>query len=83
MIQQDINRIALDLREAHKDDFFSVPVDNPLKEFLQAADEATSEDGDPEQAPMAFICKRLKLNFKKLSDEEKKWLKRLRKSLTC
>ena len=24
VIQQDINRIALDLREAHKDDFFSV-----------------------------------------------------------
>ena len=25
VIQQDINKIALDLREAHKDDFFSVP----------------------------------------------------------
>ena len=24
VIQQDINKIALDLREAHKDDFFSV-----------------------------------------------------------
>ena len=29
VIQQDINKIALDLREAHKDDFFSVPEDNP------------------------------------------------------
>ena len=47
VIQQDINKIALDLREAHKDDFFSVPEDNPLKGFLQAADEAASEDGDP------------------------------------
>ena len=28
VIQQDINKIALDLREAHKDDFFSVPEDN-------------------------------------------------------
>lgn len=25
VIQRDINGIALDLREAHKDDFFSVP----------------------------------------------------------
>ena len=25
VIQQDINKIAFDLREAHKDDFFSVP----------------------------------------------------------
>ena len=77
VIQQDINKIALDLREAHKDDFFSVPEDNPLKGFLQAADEAAGEDGDPEQASLAFICKRLKLNLKKLSEDEKKWLKKI------
>ena len=77
VIQQDINKIALDLREAHKNDFFSVPEDNPLKGFLQAADEATSEDSDPEQASLAFICKRLKLNLKKLSEDEKKWLKKI------
>ena len=52
VIQQDINKIALDLREAHK-------------------------DSDPEQAAMMFICKRLKLNYKKLSEEERKWLKRI------
>ena len=38
VIQQDINKIALDLREAHKDDFFSVPEDNPLEDFLQTAE---------------------------------------------
>ena len=77
VIQQDINGIALDLREAHKDDFFSVPEDNPLKGLLQTADGAADEDGDMEQAAMAFICKRLRLNYKKLSEEEKKWLKRI------
>ena len=77
VIQQDINSIALDLREAHRDDFFSVPEDNPLKGLLQAADEAAREDSDPEQASLAFICKRLKLNLKKLSEEEKKWLKKI------
>ena len=77
VIQQDINGIALDLREAHRDDFFSVPEDNPLKGLLQAADEAASPDSDPEQAAMAFICKRLKLNYGKLSEEERKWLKRI------
>jgi len=71
VIQQDINKIAL------KDDFFSVPEDNPLEDFLQTADEVASEDGDPEQASLAFICKRLKLNLKKLSEEEKKWLKKI------
>ncbi|MEZ3507022.1 MAG: hypothetical protein K1W10_08795 [Lachnospiraceae bacterium] len=77
IIQQDINRIALDLREAHKDDFFSVPEDNPLKGLLQAADEAASPDGDPEKAPLVFICKRLRLNYGKLSGEDKAALIRL------
>jgi hypothetical protein ELI_1005 len=77
VIQQDINKIALDLREAHKDDFFSVPEDNPLEDFLQTVDEATNLNSDPEQAALAFICKRLKLNLKKLSEEEKKWLKKI------
>ena len=71
------NGIALDLREAHKDDFFSVPEDNPLEDFLQAAEETASPDSDPEQAALAFICKRLKLNLKKLSEDEKKWLKKI------
>lgn len=75
VIQQDINGIALDLREAHKDDFFSVPEDNLLEDFLQAAEEAAAPGSDPEQAAMAFICKRLKLNYGKLSEEERKWLK--------
>ena len=77
VIQQDINKIALDLRKAHKDDFFSVPEDNPLEDFLQTAEEAASPNSDPEQAAMAFICKRLKLNYGKLSEEERKWLKRI------
>ena len=77
VIQQDINKIALDLREAHKNDFFSVPEDNPLEDFLQTAEETAREDSDPEQAAMAFICKRLKLNYGKLSEEEKKWLKKI------
>ena len=77
VIQQDINGIALDLREAHKDDFFSVPEDNPLEDFLQTAEETASPDSDPEQVALAFICKRLKLNLKKLSEDEKKWLKKI------
>ena len=65
VIQRDINGIALDLREAHKEDFFSVPEDNPLEDFLQTAEETASPDSDPEQAALAFICKRLKLKFEK------------------
>ena len=77
VIQQDINGIALDLREAHKDDFFSVPEDNPLEDFLQTAEETAREDSDPEQASLAFICKRLKLKLSKLTEEERKCLKQI------
>ena len=48
--RQDINKIALDLREAHKDDFFSVPEDNPLEDFLHTADE-TARDVYKRQVP--------------------------------
>lgn len=44
---------------------------------MQTAEETAKEGSDPEQAAMMFICKRLKLNYKKLSEEEKKWLKRI------
>lgn len=47
--------------------------------MLETAGEIVSQDSDTEQAYLAFICKRLKLNFRKLSVEERKWLKRLRK----
>ena len=72
----EIDRL-LEQTGGDKDDFFSVPEDNPLEDFLQTAEETAKEDSDPEQAALAFICKRLKLNLKKLSEEEKKWLKKI------
>lgn len=59
------------LREAQKDDIFSLPEDNPLGDFLQNAEEAARPDSDPEQAAMAFLCKWLKLNYGKLSEEKR------------
>ncbi len=37
----------------------------------------TAHIDEDEQASLAFICKRLKLNLKKLSEDEKKWLKKI------
>jgi len=51
---------------------------NDLKDqMLETAGEIVSQDSDTEQAYLAFICKRLKLNFRKLSVEERKWLKKI------
>ncbi len=54
LIQRDINGIALALWEAHKDDFFSVPENNPLKELLEIAGEIASPDSDQEQASLQW-----------------------------
>ncbi len=44
---------------------------NPLEDFLQATEETTGPGSGPEQVAVAFICKRLKLNYKKLSEGRK------------
>lgn len=46
-------------------------------EDLSGKSSRVSQDSDTEQAYLAFICKRLKLNFRKLSVEERKWLKKI------
>lgn len=38
---------------------------------MQNAEEAARPDSDPEQAAMAFLCKWLKLNYGKLSEEKR------------
>ena len=52
-----------------------------MKGSLQPADKAASEDSDPKQVSLAFICKQLKLDLKKLSEDEKKWLKKIAEKL--
>ena len=76
-IGRDILEIARSLRKAHKDDFASIPIENPLEvaaEIMGKEENDTSEDSD---TALAFICKRLRLNYAKLTDEEKKWLTRI------
>lgn len=58
----------------HINEMFSLRME---ADVMQTADEAASENSDPEQASLVFICKRLRLNFKKLSEEEKRWLKKI------
>ncbi len=47
-----------------------------MKDLFQIA-EAPAEESDPDKASLMFICKRLQLKYGKLSDEEKKWLKKI------
>ncbi len=76
-IGRDMAEIAGALREAHNDDMSSIKTENPLDvaaEIMGKKESATSEDCETQ---IAFICKRLRLNYGKLTDEEKKWLSRI------
>ena len=48
-----------------------------MEDFLQTAEETAKEGSDPDKASLVFICKRLQVKYGKLSDEEKKWLKKI------
>lgn len=75
-IGRDIAEIARSLREAHKDDVSSIKFENPLDIAAEIMEQEESAAEDSE-AQLAFICKRLCLNYGKLTDEEKKWLTRI------
>lgn len=77
LIGRDMAEIAHALREDHKDDFFSIPIDNPLKVAAEIMGQDENELPESSEAALAFICKRLHLNYTKLTDEEKKWLARI------
>ena len=67
VIQQDINKIALDLREAHKDDFFSVPEDNPLEDFSflpQLLTKSHNKEKSASISACAFWCLRTESNHR-------------------
>lgn len=76
-VGRDIAEIARSLREAHKDDFSSIPIDNPLDVAAEIMGKEETEASESSEASLIFICKRLRLNYAKLTDEEKKWLNRI------
>jgi len=77
LIGRDMAENARALREAHKDDFFSVPMDNSLEVAAEIMGREESDSTESSEAALAFICKWLHLNYAKLTDEEKKWLARI------
>ena len=79
VIQQDIDEIAITLRQNHKDDFFSVPADNTVEQIVDFVEQAAAPAADADKSAMMFICKILHVNYGKLTDEEKKWFKKIAK----
>lgn len=49
-----------------------------MKEFLETVDKVATSDSklEKEKVSLAFFCKQLRLNYGKLTDEEKKLLRK-------
>ena len=84
VIQQDINGIALDLREAHKDDFFSVPEATRWKISYRRLKKPPKEDSDPEQAALGVYLQAAQIEFEEAVRRGKEVAeKELHRSRTC
>ena len=61
----------------HSLDVSSIKFENPLDIAAEIMGKEESCAAEDSEAQLAFICKRLRLNYAKLTDEEKKWLTRI------
>jgi hypothetical protein len=77
LIGRDMAEIARTLREAHKDDFFSISVENPLE--VAAEIMGKEESGKPriERSGAGLYLQAAAPELYEVDDEEKKWLARI------
>lgn len=70
MIQDDISLIVRDIRAAHKSDSESAPPTTIAEELKQDLEDVANFKGSPLEKQAALYCKRLGINYNKLSDAE-------------
>ena len=70
MIQDDISVIVRDIRAAHKSDSESAPPTTIAEELKQDLEDVANFKGKPLEKQAALYCKRLGINYSKLSDAE-------------
>ena len=70
VIQQDINKIALDLREAHKDDATTADDPSGAAMVKAALDDAGAIEGSESERQAKLFCAQLGINYSKLTREE-------------
>ncbi len=70
MIQDDISVIIRDIRSVHKSDNESAPPTTISEELKQDLKDVANLKGSPLEKQAALYCKRLGINYSKLSDAE-------------
>ena len=78
-IHDDIDGILSDIKKTRVGRDISAPTSSVVTELKEALDEAVNFKGSRLEQLIMLFCKQTKLNYGKLTDEEKLWLTRIAK----
>lgn len=70
IVHDDIDSIIQDIKENHRGDRDSAPNDDWVKELEQDIEYASSIQGTPQKRQAALYCRRLGIDYKKLTEVE-------------
>ena len=71
LIHDDLDGIIADIREAHKADALSAPEVSPAEEFKKELEAFSKQSGNLMEKLVRMICGQFKINYNKLTDEQK------------
>ena len=74
MVSNDLHEIIKDIREAHKKDSDTAPENTIADELKKDLEEVSNFKGSEKEKQAILYCKRLGINYKKLTTEEFQWL---------
>ena len=74
VVGNDVERILRDLKQRHSKDKSSAPAEAALDEFKGYVEEISQVEGSKVKKLMMLFCKQTKINYSKLTDDEKHWL---------
>ena len=70
IVHADIDGIIKDIKEAHREDRDSAPADDWVDELKKDIEYASSVQGTPQKRQAVLYCRRLGIDYKKLTDVE-------------
>ena len=70
IVHADIDSIIRDIKEAHREDRESAPADDWVYELKKDIEYASSVQGTPQKRQAVLYCRRLGIDYKKLTDME-------------
>jgi len=73
-VHEDIDRIIGDIKDAHRKDSTRAPTTTVVEELKRNLQDVVCFEGSNAEKAIMIFCKQTKLNYNKLTEEEKQWL---------